>query len=266
VPVLIAERHDDLLVVTLNRPDRLNALNADLVDALAATWDEARDPQVRAVVVTGAGRGFCAGADLGQAPDGRPRPGGLRGSYNPVMLAMAALEKPVLAAVNGPAAGAGLALALAADVRVASTAARFVPAFARIGVVPDNGGSWFAVRALGYSAAFEWLASGREIRAAEALQRGLVAEIAEPADLLEATLARARALAAMPGRAVGLTKVLLNAALTNSLAQQLEAEADYQALAIADPGRGAARAAVAGRIGSSAAGTPGPVVPNNGSS
>jgi 2-(1,2-epoxy-1,2-dihydrophenyl)acetyl-CoA isomerase len=216
MPVLLTERHDDVLVATLNRPDRLNALNPDLVDALAAAWDTARDPGVRAVVVTGAGRGFCAGADLGHDSVGRPRPGGLRGSYNPVMLAMTALEKPVLAAVNGPAAGAGLALALAADIRVASTAARFVPAFGRIGVVPDNGGSWFAVRALGYSAAFEWFASGRDIPAAEALQRGLVSEVVESDDLLEATVARARALAAMPGRAVGLTKLLLNAALTNN--------------------------------------------------
>jgi 2-(1,2-epoxy-1,2-dihydrophenyl)acetyl-CoA isomerase len=166
---------------------------------------------------------------------------------------MAALDKPVLAAVNGPAAGAGLAIALAADIRVASTAARFVPAFARIGVVPDNGGSWFVVRALGYGAAFEWLASGREMLAAEALQRGLVAEVVPPDDLLAAALARARALAAMPGRAVGLTKLLLNAALTNNLAQQLDVEADYQALAVADPGRTAARAAVAGSIGVSAA-------------
>jgi len=248
VPVLLTKRHDGVLVATLNRPDRLNALNSELVDALAAAWDEARDPEVRAVVLTGAGRGFCAGADLRQAPDGRPRPGGLRGSYNPVMLAMAALEKPVLAAVNGPAAGAGLALALAADIRVASTGARFVPAFVRIGVVPDNGGSWFAVRALGYSAAFEWLASGREFSAAEALQRGLVCDVVEPDDLLEATMARARALAAMPGRAVGLTKLLLNAALANNLAQQLEAEADYQALAVADSGRNLARAAMASNL------------------
>jgi 2-(1,2-epoxy-1,2-dihydrophenyl)acetyl-CoA isomerase len=243
--VLLAERHDAVLVVTLNRPDRLNALDAELVDALAATWDEARDPAVRAVVITGAGRGFCAGADLRRPLDAPVRPGGVRGSYNPVMLALSALEKPVIAAVNGPAAGAGLALALAADVRVASPAARFVPAFARIGVVPDNGGSWFAVRALGYSAAFEWLSSGREMSAAEALQRGLVSEVVPPQDLLGAALARARSLAAMPGRAVGLTKLLLNAALTNTLAEQLEAEAEFQGLAVADPGRDAARARVA---------------------
>jgi 2-(1,2-epoxy-1,2-dihydrophenyl)acetyl-CoA isomerase len=265
VPVLLTERHDDVLVVTLNRPDRLNALSPDLVNALAAAWDEARDPAVRAVVVTGAGHGFCAGADLRRDPVDKPKPGGLRAPYNPVMLAMAVLEKPVLAAVNGPAAGAGLALALAADIRVASTAARFVPAFARIGLVPDNGGSWFAVRALGYSVAFEWLASGREMSAAEALRRGLVLEVVEPDELLAATMARAQALAAMPGRAVGLTKQLLNAAVTNNLAQQLEAEADYQALAFADPARSAARAAVASIIGSSA-GTPHPVIQNSGSS
>jgi 2-(1,2-epoxy-1,2-dihydrophenyl)acetyl-CoA isomerase len=240
-----------VLVVTLNRPERLNALNSDLVDALAAAWEQARAPEIRAVIVTGAGRGFCAGADLRQEPAQPARPGGLRSSYNPVMLALASLEKPVLAAVNGPAAGAGLALALAADIRVASTKARFVPAFTRIGVVPDNGGSWFALRALGYSAAFEWLASGRDMQAPEALQRGLVAEVAEPDDLLGVTLARAQALASMPGRAVGLTKLLLNAALSRTLAEQLEAEADFQILATADPQRNAARTAMAGSLSNS---------------
>jgi 2-(1,2-epoxy-1,2-dihydrophenyl)acetyl-CoA isomerase len=241
VPVLLAERHDDVLVVTLNRPDRLNAVNAEVLDALAAAWDEARDPAIRAAVLTGSGRGFCAGADLQEPPGAVIPPGGIRRWQNPIALAMTALEKPVLAAVNGPAAGAGLALALAADIRIASPSARFIPAFARLGVVPDNGCSWFAVRALGYSTAFAWLASGREIPAAEALELGLVTEIAEPDHLLTAAIAHARALAAMPGRAVGLTKLLLNSALSNTLADQLEAEAQLQDLAVADPGHQLAR-------------------------
>jgi len=246
--VVLAERQDAVLVVTLNRPDRMNALDPELIDTLTAAWDQARDPEIRAVVITGAGRGFCAGADLRRSDGGPARPGGLRTSYNPMVLALSALEKPVVAAVNGPAAGAGLALALAADIRVAAPTARFVPAFARIGVVPDAGGSWFAVRALGYSAAFEWLSSARELSADDALSRGLVAEVVEADELLACALARAQALAAMPGRAIGLTKVLLNAALTNTLAVQLELEADFQQLAVADPGRMAARARVAQQL------------------
>jgi 2-(1,2-epoxy-1,2-dihydrophenyl)acetyl-CoA isomerase len=247
VPLVLTERLDAVLVVTLNRPERLNALDSEMLEALAATWDDACDPTVRAVVVTGAGRGFCAGADLRQ-PAAAVRAGGVRRSMNPVLLAMSVLEKPVLAAVHGPAAGAGLALALAADIRVASTAARFVPAFTRIGVVPDNGGSWFAVRALGYSAAFAWLASGREMLAEEALARGVVSQVTEPEELLAVTVALARELSAMPGRAVGLTKLLLSEALTRSLADQLEAEARYQDLALADPERDRARAATVAAI------------------
>jgi 2-(1,2-epoxy-1,2-dihydrophenyl)acetyl-CoA isomerase len=252
VHVVLTERQESVLLVTLNRPERLNALDAELLDALAATWDDARDPAVRAVVVTGAGRGFCAGADLRQPTDGGVRAGGLRRSMNPIMLAMCALEKPILAAINGPAAGAGLALALAADIRIASTAARFVPSFARIGVVPDNGGSWFAVRALGYSAAFAWLASGREMLAAEALERGVVNQVTEPGQLLAVTIAQAEELAAMPGRAVGLTKLLLSEAVGSSLAHQLEAEARYQELAFTDPERERARAQVVTTISSPA--------------
>jgi len=167
---------------------------------------------------------------------------------NPLMMALLTLEKPVLAAVNGPAAGAGLGLALAADIRVASSSARFVPAFARIGVVPDNGASWLAVRSLGYSAAFAWFASGREMPAGEALDRGLVSEVVEADQLLDVTLALARSLAAMPGRAVGLTKLLLNAAITNTFPEQLEAEAQLQELALADPEREKARVRMAARL------------------
>ena len=246
--VLLTERQGGVLTVTLNRPDRMNALDLDLLDALTATWDEARDPAVRAVVVTGAGKGFCAGADLRRAVDAPFRPGGLRGSYIPMIMSLSSLEKPVIAAVNGPAAGAGLSLALAADIRIAAPSARFVPAFVRVGVIPDAGATWFAVRALGYSAAFEWLTSGRELSAEEALRQGLVAEVTAADDLRDRAMLRAQALAAMPGRSVGLTKLALNGALTNTLATQLELEATLQHLALSDPGRNAAREQVAGQI------------------
>src|SRR5918998_6314575 len=137
--------HDGgVLTLTLNRPDVLNAFNAAMHRALAAGLKQARDPDVRAVVLTGAGRGFCVGQDLTEF---REAPGDigerLRGGYHPNVVAIRELEKPVIAAVNGPAAGAGLSLACACDTRIAADSATFVPAFISIGLIPDAGGSYF---------------------------------------------------------------------------------------------------------------------------
>src|SRR5215210_4459944 len=154
--------------MTLSRPDVLNAFNAAMHRALAGGLKEARDPEVRAVVITGAGRGFCVGQDLTEF---REEPGDigerLRAGYHPNVLAIRALEKPVIAAVNGAAAGAGLSFACACDVRIASDNATFVPAFINIGLVPDSGGSFFVTRILGPARAFEWMTSGRRLTAAE---------------------------------------------------------------------------------------------------
>src|SRR6185295_9979207 len=184
---------------TLNRPDVLNAFNAELHKALSAALKEARAPEVRAVVLTGAGRGFCVGQDLTEF---REAPGDigarLRGNYHPNILAVRALEKPVLAAVNGPAAGAGLSFACACDLRIAADDATFVPAFINIGLVPDSGGTYFVRRLLGTARAFEWLTSGRRLTAAEALQWGLVSEVV-PLDELPARAREvAELFAAMP--------------------------------------------------------------------
>src|SRR5918911_4759138 len=143
-------RDGGVLTITLNRPDVLNAFNAAMHAALGAALKEARDPEVRSVVLTGAGRGFCVGQDLTEF---RNAPGDigerLRGAYHPNVRAIRALEKPVIAAVNGAAAGAGLSLACACDIRIASDAAFFVPGFVGIGLVPDSGGSYFIHRLLG---------------------------------------------------------------------------------------------------------------------
>ena len=156
--------------ITLNRPDVLNAFNGAMQRALqAALKDAARDDELRAVVVSGAGRGFCVGQDLTEFREAAGDIGDrLRSGYHPTILAVRSLEKPVLAAVNGPAAGAGLSLALACDLRVAADSASFVPAFVSIGLVPDSGGTFFTRRLLGYARAFEWLAMGRKLTAAEA--------------------------------------------------------------------------------------------------
>jgi 2-(1,2-epoxy-1,2-dihydrophenyl)acetyl-CoA isomerase len=225
-------RDGGVLTITLNRPDVLNAFNAAMHAALAAALKDARDAGVRAVVITGAGRGFCVGQDLTEF---REAPGDigerLRASYHPNVLAIRALEKPVIAAVNGAAAGAGLSFACACDIRIASDAASFVPAFVNIGLVPDSGGSFFIARLLGPARAFEWMTSGRKLTAAEAHAWGLVSEVVE-ADALAARAAEtASTLAAMPTRGIGMTKRLFDHALTSRLDEQLEWEAQLQSAA-----------------------------------
>ena len=223
-------RAGSVLTITLNRPDVLNALDVAAHSALAGALEAARDPAIRAVVLTGAGRAFCVGQDLAQFRDGAADVAELLGRfYNRHALAIRALEKPVLAAVNGPAAGAGLSLALACDVRIAAEEATFVPAFGGIGLVPDTGGTWFARRLLGAGRAFEWLTTGRRLAAAEALQWGLVSEVVPGAELAERAAEVAELFAAMPTRSVWETKRLLDAAETNTLEEQLEDERWTQA-------------------------------------
>src|SRR5215204_3001691 len=225
-------REGGVLTITLNRPDVLNAFNRDMHKALGEALKEARDSKIRAVVLTGAGRGFCVGQDLTEF---REAPGDiadrLRASYHPNVLAIRALEKPVLAAVNGAAAGAGLSFACACDIRIASDAATFVPAFINIGLVPDSGGTYFIARLLGPARAFEWLTSGRRLSAAEAQTWGLVSEVVDADRLADRTAELAATLAAMPTRAIGMTKRLFDAAPNNTLEEQLELEAQLQSAA-----------------------------------
>jgi 2-(1,2-epoxy-1,2-dihydrophenyl)acetyl-CoA isomerase len=225
-------REGAVLTITLNRPDVLNAFNADMHRALAAALKDARSSEIRAVVLTGAGRGFCVGQDLTEF---RQAPGDigsrLRGNYHPNILALRALEKPFLAAVNGPAAGAGLSFACACDLRLAAESATFVPAFINIGLVPDMGGTFFVTRLLGPSRAFEWMTSGRKLSAAEALEWGLVSEVVPDDHLAERAAEWAANLAAMPTRGIGLSKRLFDNAQHATLEEQLELEAQLQAAA-----------------------------------
>jgi 2-(1,2-epoxy-1,2-dihydrophenyl)acetyl-CoA isomerase len=222
-------RDGAVLTITLNRPDVLNAFNAALHKALAAALKDARDPEIRAVVITGAGRGFCVGQDLTEFQEA---PGDiadrLRSSYHPNVHAVRALEKPVIAAVNGPAAGAGLSFACACDIRIAADSATFVPAFVNIGLIPDSGGTFFIARLLGPARAAEWMSSGRRLTAAEAHTWGLVSEVVEDAALSGRAAELAATLASMPTRAIGMTKRLFDAAPTNTLDEQLELEAQLQ--------------------------------------
>lgn len=239
---VIAEEVDGIFRITLNRPDVLNALDAATVDELSLAWEKAAQPSVRAVILTGSGKGFCAGADITSARTESSRPMGLRHSYNPMILQMSAVRAPIIAAVNGAAAGAGLSLACAADIIIASDRARFVPSFVSIGLIPDAGGTYFIPRLLGKARAFEWLSSGRKIEAGEALSIGLVSEVAPAESLLDRASARADALAGMPGLGVSLTKSAINGDMRRELAAQLETEDALQREAFQAPGRAEARA------------------------
>ena len=226
-------RDASVLTVTLNRPDKLNAFNGAMHKALGVALKEARDAEVRAVVITGAGRGFCVGQDLTEFRDAPGDIGDrLRSTYHPNILAIRGLDKPVIAAVNGATAGAGMSFACACDLRIASDAAVFIPAFVNIGLVPDSGGTYFVTRLLGYARAFEWLGSGRRLDAAEAHAWGLVSEVVE-ADAFPARVAEfAAELAALPTRAIAMTKRLLDRATGSTLEDQLAQEAQLQAAAV----------------------------------
>jgi 2-(1,2-epoxy-1,2-dihydrophenyl)acetyl-CoA isomerase len=225
-------RDGGVMTITLNRPDVLNAFDGAMQDGFRAALKEAADPEVRAVVLTGAGRGFCVGQDLKEFHEGAGDIGErLRSTFNRNVLSLRSLEKPVIGAVNGPAAGAGLALAAACDIRIAADSAVFVPAFITIGLVPDTGASYFLARLLGYGRAFEWLASGKQLTAADAHAWGFVSEVDEAGKLSERAASVAGELGSLPTRAIGMTKRLLDRAGSGTLEEQLELEAQLQAAA-----------------------------------
>ena len=231
---VLTARAGGVMTITLNRPDVFNAFNAALHAALHEALEEAAAPEVRAVVITGAGRGFCSGQDLKEFQE---LPGSIRErleqTYHPNIRLIRELEKPVIAAVNGPCAGAGLSLAAACDIRIASDAATFVPGFIGIGLVPDSGGSWFIHRLLGFARAFEWMTSNTRLTAAEAHAWGLVSEVAEAGAFAGRTAELAAAYAELPTRAIGMTKRLFEHAYDASLETQLALEAELQQAATA---------------------------------
>jgi 2-(1,2-epoxy-1,2-dihydrophenyl)acetyl-CoA isomerase len=229
---LLVETDAGVTTLTLNRPDSLNALDSTLRRALlAAIRETAKDAAVRAVVITGAGRAFCAGADLRGGSGEREFRRVLTDEYNPLVEAIRGLSKPVIASVNGVAAGAGMSLALAADVVVAAGEARFVPAFGRIGLVPDSGLTRSLVRALGRHRATEILLGERQLGSDDAHAAGLVAAVVPGERLAGVTRELAQRLAAGPTVAIGLTKRLVNAAEDDDLGASLAAEAALQDVA-----------------------------------
>ena len=222
--------------ITLNRPDSLNALNrqitVELQDALASA---AGDPAVRCLLITGAGRGFSAGADLSQLEGsykaGTPAPLGdmLRDGYNKVIIPITKMEKPVVAAVNGVAAGAGSSLALACDFRIASDKARFFQAFIKIGLVQDSGASYFLPRLVGFAKAMELALLGDIIGADDALKFGLVTKVVPHDTLADEARAFAEKLASGPTRGYGLSKRAMYFGIDNDIEATMDFEADLQA-------------------------------------
>ena len=225
---------DGVLTLTLNRPDKLNSFNEDMHLALRAGFQRAHDDaQVRAVLLTGAGRGFCAGQDLG---DRDPRKGGpapdlgqtLDSFYNPTLRLIRSLDKPVICAVNGVAAGAGANIALACDIVLAARSARFIQAFAKIGLIPDAGGTWQLSRILGEPRAKALALTAEPLPAETAAAWGLIWKAVDDESLMAEAETLARSLAAGPTLGLGLTKRLIQQAATQTLDAQLDAERDAQ--------------------------------------
>jgi 2-(1,2-epoxy-1,2-dihydrophenyl)acetyl-CoA isomerase len=227
---------DAVATITLNRPDALNAaddaLKVDLAEALERATDDAG---VRAVVLTGAGRAFCVGQDLKELEplyaSGDPELAGVVAKFNRVISLLTGLPKPVIAGVNGVAAGAGASLAFACDFRVVSDKASFAMAFSGIGLVPDSGASWTLPKLVGTSKAMEMLTLGGKVGADDALRIGLATKVV-PADVFDDELrAFAGALAAGPTLAFGLTKRLVSSAATSTLYEALDLEEELQSVA-----------------------------------
>lgn len=222
------------MIITLNRPDVLNSFNARMAEELVATLGEAaEDQEIRCVLLTGTGRAFCAGQDLA---DVLPRERGpmpdlgevVQRQYNAILRGIRTLEKPVVCAVNGVAAGAGANIAFACDMTFAAAGVHFIQSFTRIGLIPDSGGTFILPRIVGLQRAAALTMLGDKLTSEKAMEWGLLYDVVPPLKLFEVALELARRLAGMPTRALGLTKRGFNAGFSNSLDAQLALEAELQ--------------------------------------
>ncbi len=222
-----------VFTITLNRPEVYNAVNEQMTSELQEVLQKVADYDgVRCVVITGAGKAFCAGQDLKEAPkpgeQHRSLADSLRRRYNPIIRALTSMPKPVIAGINGVAAGAGLSLALAADVRIMSSRARFVEAFIGIALVPDSGASFFYPRMLGYSKAFEFATLNKPISAEEAQRLGMVNLVVSPAVFPKALKLWSERYAKGPTKTYGFVKQMLRRGMTATLEEMLEMEVEFQ--------------------------------------
>jgi 2-(1,2-epoxy-1,2-dihydrophenyl)acetyl-CoA isomerase len=225
-----------VLTITLNRPDRLNSFNDEMHHQLSEALTVAeRGDTVRCVLITGAGRGFCAGQDLNDrnvsVEQAAPDLGlSVERFYNPLIRRLSALPKPIVCAVNGVAAGAGAALALACDIVVAADNASFIQSFCKLGLVPDSGGSWYLPRLAGHARAMGMTLLGDKISAQQAVEWGMIWQVVAAAELAEHTFSMARQLATQPTYGLGLIKKAMYSSASNTLDQQLDLERDLQRL------------------------------------
>ncbi len=230
------ENRDGVATITMNRPSNLNAVNETLAVELGSILEYvASADEVRAVVLTGEGRAFCAGADISQfgnelTPDQVENY--LQEKYRPIISSIVTMPKPVIGAIHGAAAGAGMSIALACDLRVMSDESAFHPAFSNIGLVPDAGATFFLIQRLGYCRAFEFLAQGRPLSADRAVVLGLANRVVRPDQLLKEATTWARELAQRPTLALGLTKEIARRAESETLWEIFDLEASYQKRAI----------------------------------
>lgn len=237
---VVFKQQDGIVTLTLNAPDARNALTGpEQWDAVVAACERIqRDPSVKVVILTGAGSAFCAGGNVKDFRDKRGLAAGTgmevkeayRNGIQRIPLAFYRLDVPTIAAVNGPAIGAGCDLACMADIRIASEKALFAESFVKLGLIPGDGGAWLLQRVVGYARAAEMSFTGDALDARQALEAGLVSRVVAPENLLDEALALARRIAANPGQALRMTKRLMREAQTSRLDTVLELSAAYQAL------------------------------------
>jgi 2-(1,2-epoxy-1,2-dihydrophenyl)acetyl-CoA isomerase len=228
---VLLETENGVAYITLNRPDKLNSFNREMALLLQQLLDDcAADDAIRCIYITGAGKGFCAGQDLAEVvdPNGPGMQKILVEHYNPIISRLRSISKPIVAAVNGVAAGAGANLALACDIVVAADSASFIQAFSKIGLIPDSGGTYHLPKLIGFQRASALMMLGDKVPAIEALQMGMLYKIFPADTFIPESKKLAQQLAQMPTKALGYIKEALNASLTSDLQQQLATEDKLQ--------------------------------------
>jgi 2-(1,2-epoxy-1,2-dihydrophenyl)acetyl-CoA isomerase len=231
MPPILFTIEEGIATITLNRPDKLNSFNREMALLLQQKLDEcAAAPTIRCVYITGAGKGFCAGQDLAEVvdPQGPGMQRILSEHYNPIILRIRNLPKPVIAAVNGVAAGAGANIALACDIVVATQSASFIQAFSKLGLIPDSGGTYMLPRLVGWQKASAIMMLGDKIPAPQAEQMGMIYKVFPDDDFINESKKMAATLAQLPTKGLAYTKHTLNHSMTNNLEQQLMLEDEFQ--------------------------------------
>ncbi len=230
---LLVENKEGILSITLNRPDSLNAFNTEMLMELQDTFKEALNDDIRCVVLTGAGKGFCSGQDLKDfESEKKTFKEAIKTKYNPLITQIMSLPKPVICGINGVAAGAGLSLALACDFRIATESAQLIEVFINVGLVPDSGSTFTLPKIVGLSKALQMCSTAEKISGSQAKRLGLVNVCVQTPEVLKAALDKySKKFAKMPTKSLGMIKYLLNNSFSKSLTQILDEEADMQDIA-----------------------------------